>query len=354
MKKVMMVIPSLSVGGAEKMAIDIAAHVDRSLIDVTVVSLYPYRETVLSEYAKKAGLNVIYLNKKSGSILSVVRELKQTIKKIKPDVIHTHLYVAPYVLLAAGRKILKYHTVHNVAEKEATGFLRLMMKWAYKFGGFTPVAISPYCADTFGAVYKRPSNTIPTVINGIDISRFRQVRTEHTIVKLINVGRFNPQKNQKLLIKVFAEIHRQCPNTVLEIVGDGYLRSELEDAVRANKLENVVIMQGESDLISEKLGGSDIFVLSSDYEGLPVSVLEAMASGLPIVTTKAGGVVDIVKDGVNGMIVPVGDIDALTRAVVTLVNDKEKRKSMGEASKKIAEAFSIEECAKKYQELYLR
>lgn len=354
MKKVMVIVPTLGTGGGEKMAIDIAAHVDRSLIDITIVSLYPYEETILSQYTERVGLKVIYLHKKLGWDIRIIGELKRIIKEIKPDVIHTHLYVVPYVLLAAKRKTVKYHTVHNVADKEAEGLLRQIMRVAYRFGGFTPVAISQYCAKTFEEVYGRSVETIPTIINGVDINKFKPDRTKHSMIKLINIGRFYPQKNQKMLIKAFSEIHKQCPNTLLEIVGDGYLRSELEAEVRSCGLEDAVIMEGESNSIPKKLNDSDIYVMSSDFEGLPVSVLEAMATGLPIVSTKAGGTVDIVKDSINGLLVPIGDVDALVNAILRLVTNPEERKAMGEESRIMAKSFSIEECARKYQELYLR
>lgn len=351
-KRVMMVIPTLSPGGAEKMVISIAEKIDTKKIELIIVVLYPYQETIYAKEAANKQLKIIYLNKKQGIDLSIILQLKRIIKKFKPDIIHTHLYSAAYVLFASPRSIPKYHTVHNVAQKEATGMRRLLMQIAYKVGNFTPVAISPYCAQTIEKTYH--VKKIPCICNGIDTEYYRPNKIEHEGIKIINVGRLQSQKNHSLLISVFAEIHSKYPNTTLEIVGEGELRAQLEKDINKLNLSDCVTMQGISDDIRNKLNKADIYVMTSKFEGLPISVLEAMACGLPIVSTKAGGVIDIIEQGSNGFVVEQEDEVGLIEAISKLIVDSELRKSMEEKSREMALKFDINICAKKYQLLYFK
>ena len=155
------------------------------------------------------------------------------------------------------------------------------------------------------------------------------------------------------MLNAFKKVHECVRDTELEIVGDGYLRNELEEEIRKLQLSNAVIMNGETDRVDLKLNEADIYVMSSDYEGLPVSVLEAMACGLPIVTTAAGGTIDIVSDGINGIVVDIGECEQLAQAMITVAKDQQLRMQMGKNSRLIAEKFSIENCSMEYQTLYM-
>ncbi len=351
MKKIMMIVPAVSVGGGEKVAITIAKYIDRTRFEVLLVSLYPAQETIYAQEIEQEKINMRYLHKHGGFDFGVIRELKKVIREFRPDVIHTHLYVVPYVLLAAPRKIKKYHTVHNMADKEAEGLLRIFMRVAYKMGNFVPVTISPYCRKSFEDLY-RYKKEIPCIYNGIDTDKFRPLPEAHEGVRLVCVGRFEPQKNQKLLLRAFAEVHKQCPEAILELVGDGYLRSELEALVAELGLGDCVIMEGVSADVAGRLNRADVFVLSSDFEGLPVSVLEAMACGLPVVSTDAGGTRDIVINEENGLIVPVGDQAALQDAMLRLCRDPALRRTMGEKSREYALLRSVDRFVVQYEELY--
>ena len=353
LKRVLVVVPGLSTGGGEKMAIDVASRIDPAACEVTVVSLYPRADKQLSRLADQMGLRVIYLSKKLGTDPRTVIELRRVIREIKPDVIHTHLYVVPYVLLAAPRRIRKFHTVHNVAQKEAAGLLRVFMRLAYRFGNFTPVAISPLCAQTLEEVYHIPSSAFPCILNGVDTDRFSPMPIPHPAFRFTTVGRMQPQKNHRLLIEAFASVHERHPDAELAIVGEGYLRPELEAYAASLGLTDAVHMDGESEHVPEELNASDVFVMSSDYEGLPVVVLEAMACGLPVVSTAAGGVVDLVSDGDNGFITPIGDAQALAKAMLAVREDGDLRARMARRSRECAEQYSIQSCAQRYQALYL-
>ena len=351
MIKVMVVVPAIGTGGGEKVAITIAKYIDRKRFELLMVSLYPHQKTIYEKEIEEGNINLKYLNKHGGFDFGVIKELKRVISEFQPDVIHTHLYVVPYVLLAAPRKIPKYHTVHNIAEKEAEGLLRVFMRIAYSVGNFIPVTISPFCRQTFIELY-RYKKKIPCIPNGIDVDKFKPSPMEHSVFKFICVARFEPQKNHQLLIQAFSEIHQAYPDTVLDLVGDGYLRPEIEDLVSTLSLKDAVIMNGISDDIVGKNNSADVFVLASDFEGLPVSVLEAMACGLPIISTDAGGTRDIVVSEENGIVVPVGDLTALKAAMLRLRTNSGLRKTMGAKSRKYAMNNSVTHFVSQYERLY--
>ncbi len=354
MRKVMVVIPTLGTGGGERMALSIIENINAQDMQIRLVSLYPDTDSIFSREAKEKGVDVVYLNKKNGMDFAVVKELRREIRKFNPDVIHTHLYVIPYVMLAAKRKTVKYHTVHNIADKEATGLLRKLQAVAFRHCNFRPVAISPYCAETITDIYGIPADKIPCILNGMDTDRFFPAPVAHEGIRLVSVGRFEEQKNQKLLLTAFQKVVETLPEEeiLLDIVGEGYLRPELEAQADSLGIRDKVLMEGISRDVPGRLNMADIYVQSSDFEGLPVSVCEALACGLPVVATKAGGTVDIVKDEETGILTEIGDKNALADAIVRLIKDGETRRKMAMSAAEFGKALSIKVTAAKYEELY--
>lgn len=353
-KRVMVVIPALGCGGAERLAVSLISKMDQTRFETKLVVLYPYQDTDNSKFVERHGIDVVYLNKHRGVDFSIIHKLRKEIKIFKPDVIQTHLYVISYVLLASSLKIKKYHTVHNVAEKESFGVRRIISKIAFKFGNFVPVAISPYCAETISNLYHIKRKDIPCINNGVNIDKYFPMPINHADIVLISVGRLQEQKNHKMLLNVFGKVHKKYPAVKLRIYGEGELRGELEEKIKKLGLEQVVEMPGQCTDIAKQLNRSDIFVQSSDYEGLPISGLEAMACGLPIISTKAGGTIDIVEEGINGFLVDIGDEDKFEEYIELLVEDDKKRKFMGEMSRCKAEKFSIDNCVRQYEKLYFQ
>lgn len=353
MKKVMVVIPALGSGGGERFAVTLISKMNPEIIQTRLVVLYPHDNTENSRFAAEHGIDTVYLNKHRGIDFSIIRKLKKEIDEFAPDVIQTHLYVVSYVLLAAPLKMKKYHTVHNVAEKEAFGFRRIINRIAFKLGNFIPVAISPYCAKTIENLYRIPSKNIPCIMNGVDTSIYKVSPIMHSGTVFINVGRLQLQKNHALLIRAFAKVAEKEPNAKLVIVGEGELRKELEKLIEQYGIEQRISMPGLCNDVRERLNAADVFVQSSDYEGLPISGLEAMACGLPLVSTRAGGTVDIIDNNRNGFLVDVGDADGLAQKMIFLASNREIREKMGLESRKMVERLDIDECAQKYQELYL-
>ena len=147
-----------------------------------------------------------------------------------------------------------------------------------------------------------------------------------------------------------AEIHIQHPNICLTIVGDGPEKTELRKTTEKYNMESYVIFTGDVEDVEKYLSESDIFILPSIYEGLPLSILEAMASGLPVIASNVGGIPDIVKE--NGILVSVNDVNGLIKAAQKLIDSPILRQEMSSCSLALVKQFDISIIAEQYSKLY--
>jgi glycosyltransferase involved in cell wall biosynthesis len=313
----------------------------------------------LEKEVKEKGLKVYFLNKHSGLDLRMIPQLYRVLRAFHPDVVHTHRYVLRYTLLPAlfCRVPIKIHTVHNVAQNEVDRIGKLVHWIAFRLGDVVPVSISQEVANTVRAVYGQDIYT-PIIYNGIPTKRFisciKQDETKKNVV-LLHVGRFAPQKNHLLLIEAFALAVKEYPAMQLWLVGDGPLRPVVEKTIVEMGLEEKVLFLGIRDDVPKLLRASDIFVLSSDYEGVPLAVLEAMTDGKPVIATGVGRVSELIEDGVSGILVPPRNPEMLAKGILQLAKDTELRHLMGQAAQKRAlEHFDISRTAREYEALYLK
>jgi glycosyltransferase involved in cell wall biosynthesis len=251
---------------------------------------------------------------------------------------------------------VKLFTTHNQAEY-TLNYRRLnvwMHKLAFSLLGYTPVAICHNIAKSWQEACGIRPERMEKVHNGVDTLRFvpaKKVNVEPQI-PIITVGRMDQKKNHMGLLDAFSRLYQTNPNVRLTIVGDGVLRPELERKVRELGLAEVVSMPGVQKDVCSYLQKADLYVSASEAEGLPLSILEAMACGLPVVATDVGGTSEIVHDGENGIVVPKGDPVALEKALEKMVADARMRKEFGEASLRIVQDWSIEACVRGYERLY--
>jgi glycosyltransferase involved in cell wall biosynthesis len=172
-------------------------------------------------------------------------------------------------------------------------------------------------------------------------------------VLFVCVARFSAQKNHALLLKAFAQGPASDPNAHLVLVGDGVLREQLQEQAKDLGLLGQVHFLGLRTDIPDVLGAMDVFALSSDWEGNPLSVMEAMASGLPIVSTAAGGVPDLFASGKQGLIVQPGDVQGFSDAMAWLLRNYEARQYFGmAAARRARENFDVSMMVRAYEELY--
>jgi glycosyltransferase involved in cell wall biosynthesis len=201
------------------------------------------------------------------------------------------------------------------------------------------------------------TNGIPTCSYAHPKTRWNEWRAREGFreddVLFVCVARLASQKNHALLIKAFAEGPAADRRAHLVLIGDGELRKQLEGQAKGLGLSGQAHFLGLRNDIPDALGAMDVFVLSSDFEGNPLSVMEAMASSLPIVSTAAGGVPDLFENGNQGLLVPPGDCQALSRSMTFLLRNHEARYAMGlAAARRAREKFDVSAMVQAYEEVY--
>lgn len=160
--------------------------------------------------------------------------------------------------------------------------------------------------------------------------------------KIVSVGRLVIQKNQKLLVRAFAKVQERFSDYELWIYGEGELREELEVLAKQLGIENKFFMPGNVTDIHHQISDADMFVLSSDFEGFSNALLEALMMGLPCISTKCAGSDEVIIDGVNGLLVPVGDLNAMVYAILKLIEDDVFKKNIAQNAKKMTTKYEAD------------
>lgn len=356
--RIMLVIHGLRMGGAEMMVKNLACALHEAGYSVEVVSLHD-GDTPVADMIREGGVKVIALKKRNGPDLGVILELKREMERFRPTVVHTHLPVLVYVLPAAriyDSNVKIVHTFHSIATKETrSSLIKAVNRRAFLSGDVLPVALNEEVRDSICKVYDLDDSAIPVVRNGVDLKRFRSVsasRTRGDVLRLLCVARFEDVKNHSLLLRALAILVSEFEGAVeLTLVGDGPLRPNIESLVNDLGLSNKVVFAGQQKDTAPYYGRADIFVLVSKYEGLPMSVIEAMAAGLPVVATNVGGLPGIVRPGVNGELVGL-DAEEAANAIAQLCREPDVYQSYSEGSAATATEFLSERMMEGYLDLY--
>lgn len=352
--RILQIIPSLDIGGAQKLVVDLVKNINREEFYVAVCVLGRRQNTFLEEELVRKGIPIFFLNIRWAFHPSTIRRVSRLFADFKPDVIHTHLRAIRYTIIPShfcGIPV-HIHTIHSLAKYDTSILYRWLNRIAFKYLGVKPVSVSREVARTVKEVYGVESVVI---YNGVSTAEyhFEYKKSLNGEIRLLNVGKFKKAKNHFLLVEAFAKAMSKEPRLRLVLAGDGSLRKRVEMKVKRLGLKDKVDFLGWRSDTPLLLENCDVFVLSSDWEGFGSVLVEAMASGKPIVATKVGGVPEVVEDGVTGFLVPPQDSDALASAILRLAKDEKLRKMMGNKGReRVVEEFDISLTARRYEQLY--
>lgn len=314
LKKIMFFIPSFAFGGAERVTSYLTKYFAENNYDVTVGTT---TEKIAEEYELHPKVIRFYCSNR--------KDIQLTIKNYKPQLIIIMFapmaifvvpaikkYKIPYIISErndpnnfAGKKITKMLYQHYM--KRATGIIfqtyDAQKYYHGKIKGVSQVIYNPLILDSF-----------PDIYNGIREKR------------IVNVGRLHYQKNQKLLIEAFSKIYDKYPEYTLEIYGDGELKEELSCFIKKLNLEKCVFLKGNRKDVLECERKATLFVLSSNFEGMPNALIEALALGLPVIATDCpcGGPKELIQNGENGTLIPLADVNSMASAIDELLSSPEK------------------------------
>ena len=299
---VFQIITSLVPAGAERLVVHLLEYIDRERFAPVCICLRNPVGSHLEARVQQLGIPLYFLGKGDKMSLKVLSRLDALFRQYRPAVVHTHLLALNYAypLMIRYRTPARVYTVHNLAEKDIglrTAPMVRALAFRYRVGRVVPVAIAEEVRVTIQRVYGYPDpplipNGVPTDEYAPDPNKRAQWRQAHGIephaTVLTHVGRFAPPKNHALLIEAFAQTRADTPLYLL-LVGGGELENAVREQVAALGLQGRVRFLGVRADVADILRASDVFVLSSRVEGNPMSVMEAMAAGLPVVSTAVGG-----------------------------------------------------------------
>jgi glycosyltransferase involved in cell wall biosynthesis len=340
-------------GGPEKTILYGAARSDPDRFPVTVCYIRDQRDDVfaLDALARSLGVDYVEVVERHSFDLGIWPTLRRLVRTRAIDIVHAHDYKTDLLamLLARTERVIALATAHGWtghAPRERWLYYPAD-RWVLRRMPRV-IAVSDDIRDRLIASGSRPTSVV-TILNGIDPARFSRtpsggsgVREELGLAPdapvIGSVGRLEPQKRYDLLLRAFQRIRQSTPAARLVIVGDGSQRAALDALVHSLGLDGSCILTGHRADIVDSLQAFDLFVQSSDYEGTPNAVLEAMAVEVPVVATTAGGTAQLIEDDVHGRLVAPGDSDVLASAIMSALGDPARRARWARAARRRIES----------------
>ena len=355
------VLSSYGVGGQERVALDLAIGQKARGHEVSVISLAAPPDGAMAQEFAAAGIAVGRVAKRGGLDPTLVPRLVRALRERRADVVHTHnplplIYGAPAARLARAAAI---HTKHGMNPGGSAH--RLLRRTAARFT-HAFVAVSDTTAAQAVAQDDSAPAKLHTIPNGIRLDRYAPDPEARAAARVElglgdawvvgTVGRLDAAKNQIMLVRAMAPM--LSSRVRLVIVGEGDTRRDLEAAIAKLPDPRWVVLTGRRMDVPKLIHAFDVFALSSETEGLPLVVPEAMAAGLPIVTTGVGGLPSVVDDQLTGLVVPVNEA-AMHAALANLEADRDRARAMGaEARTAALSRFSYDRMVDAYLVLYQR
>ncbi len=368
MRRVLLVLTGLGLGGAETQVVMLARRLKQRGWGVRVVSLVPPRE--LSEDLRGSGIPWVSLDMRSAmGLLPAGGRLIRQIRLWSPDVVHAHMVHAN--LLARVARLLApvpvlICTAHSTNESGRKGSSR-WREFLYRVTDplcDLSTQVSAEGLERYIRVRAFRRLKARHVPNGVDTERFRPNPEERKKLRAelgageafvwLAVGRLDRPKDYSTMLRACALLTEERSDARLWIAGDGPLRPALEELAAELEISRKVRFLGIRRDVPSLMNAADAFVMSSFWEGLPMVLLEAQATGLPVVATAVGGCGEIVRAGETGYVVPPRDPQALARAMADLMNlsDSERHRMSENARRWIADQFSLERIVDQWEALY--
>ncbi len=326
MKKIDIIIGSLGRGGAERMSIYLASYFISRGLDCDIITFSKQK----NEYELPDGIKRYIAYENSANSFEKIKKIRDRIKESSPDavlIMCTPLctYAVPAL---AGLNIPfavseRNDPTHFAGNKLSIKIARTLMKEA---SGFV------FQTNDAKAFYDKALHGKGTVIPNPLVNEYLpEVFSGKREKRIAAVGRLHMQKNHEMLIKAFAEVHKIYPEYYLDIYGEGSQKEKLKQLCYKLNIDNFVLFHGNVPDVLEKIRNSAMYVMTSDFEGMPNALIEAMAVGLPCISTDCpcGGPKDLIENGVNGILTKVGDINETIRAIKFFIGNPDTAEIFG-------------------------
>lgn len=364
--KILFVMLSLGGGGAEKMLIHLLRHINRNLF-WPVLAVFNKTGFYLNQIP--VDVVTIDLGKKSPmSFFRLVRQLSKIIQKVKPALIISFLSYPNYITILA-RFISQFNAPiilseqnnlsKSLANQRFGNAKARIVRLTYPKAQRIIAASQGVKKDLIDRYFISPDKCF-VIYNSIEMEKITELakaQINHPwfgdeVPIITTAGRLTRQKNYPLLIEAFAKAQRNT-KIRLSILGEGEDRNSLEELVNKLGIQDKVVFFDFQKNPFKYITKSDIFVLSSSWEGFGIVIIEAMACGVPVISTSCpSGPDEIITNGVNGLLVPVNDTEAMADAILKLLKDEPLRKRLADAGKKRAEDFRVEKMIARYEKVF--
>jgi glycosyltransferase involved in cell wall biosynthesis len=331
---------------------------DRDRFDITV--LYYESGGPFLDELRDIGIPVVHLDRRHLGTWGLLKALRREIAARRPDVLDCRLPsgyrfgglavagLGVPLVIAQERSALRYGLTSHLVTRLCT---RSADVW---------IANARAVADHVARDFRFPRDRIRVIHNGIEADLF-QASEAHPVLDafrrqsrriVLNLGNLSPQKNQRLFLRVSRRLSEHFPDTGFALCGEGDMGDELRRYAAELGLRDRCVFLGAQKNVGSVLRAADLLIQTSDTEGLPNAVMEAMAAGLPVVATRAGGTAEIIEDGQNGLLVPVRDEDGLVAKASSVLADSALARRLGEcAARHIRESFSPQKAVREYEDL---
>jgi glycosyltransferase involved in cell wall biosynthesis len=361
---VLHIIKSLGRGGAETLLPEMLNKHDKDKYEFHYAYFLPWKGQMVSEIQKEGGKVTLFSSNNNLQIMAKVFKLVNYVKTNNIQLIHCHLPWAGIVgrIVGSMTKVPVVYTEHNVWERyhKLTYHLNKLSYSKQK----TVIAVSQDVANSIHKNYHKPNPTVKVVLNGINTEKFSgSYKADKDIRKELNISSdavvigvtcvFRPQKRLTDWVEVAAKIHEQYPGVHFIVVGDGMMKNEIFKKAKELNTEGYVHFVGLHAEIRPYLRAMDIFMMTSEFEGLPIALLEAMSMGCMPACTDAGGISELVKDEQNGILVPVATPLLLAEKLASYLNDRSRIEHMSKCARNtVVRDFSMQKMVAQIETIY--
>lgn len=362
------IIPGDMWAGAEAQVFYTIKELKGNTDHTTSVILFNQGE--LHKRLTKEGCNVNIIDEQRYGSFEIGRRIQEVLKVERPNIIHVHEYkshiTATLATLCSNKRCKIIRTIHGLTAIPwnrkclKAGLIFLLENVLIMFKTDCLVAVSKTLEATFRKRFRsvriaQINNAIPMVFNIDEPREFVRSRfgIKPSVFWIGTVARYVPVKNLDMLIEAAKHLHQMGMEFKVSIFGEGYLRSWLQEKINRYRLENIVRLNGHHDDIMPILQALDVFALTSKHEGLPMSLLEAMAVGTIPICTNVGGMKEVIEDNRSGFLIDARDVNALVNRIQLVSANRSDNHAMREAAMcRIRERYSIDKAVKELSLLY--
>lgn len=347
--------------GAEVMVYHLLKNLKN--IENLEISTILFNEGRLASHIRDLGIPVEVVDETKHNFFQMIREIRKLLIQRSPDIIHSHRYkenIVSFLSSFFNKRIRLVGTQHGMPEyfggnqKIKYTILHKANIYLLSKSFIKVIVVSKDMQDNFVSKFGFSGDKIAVIRNGTEINKEILLKRDEDIFIIGSMGRMFPVKDYSLMVEIAREVKKETDRIHFELAGDGPDRERILNLIERYQLGHTFILKGFVENIFEYFQGIDVYMNTSMHEGIPMSVLEAMSYGIPIIAPDTGGIKEIIRDGVEGYLVEGRDPKNFAKKCLHLFKDRSLRRSIGNnARTKVEKEFSNDRMAREYYQMYV-